>query len=204
MIKKILSVFLAVILQSFFLLADAKTVKVIALDDFYSVKPPYNFNVKLVEPLQISDTRVLYPSIILSGYIYKTIPPKRLKQDANFVFIPTSYIDSQNKSNSINNIVATYSNKVNKTELVVSSALVFTFGLIPALLATTGFFAAEGAINDKTGDKLSSSVNNAYDKSFLSLGEKGKELYIRKNQEFLLNIAIIREQAPNYSYTQGR
>ena len=204
MVKKILIVFLAIIIQNFYCFAYAKTVKVTALTDYNSKKPPYSFKVRLDEPIFLSDNKIIYTDYILNGYIYKNIPPKRLKQDANFIFIPTSYTDTNNVSTGVDNIVATRATTINKTELVVSSALVFTIGLIPALIATTGFFAAEGALQDKSGDKLSSSVNSAYEKSYLSIGKKGNELFIKKNQEFLLNIAIIKEQAPNYSFSPAK
>ena len=191
-------------MQCFYSTCDAKTVKVSALNEFNSLNPPYNFSVQLEEPLQISDTSDIPEKSILSGYIYKVIPPKRLKQDANFVFIPTKYTNTLKQSFNINNMVATHATKINKAELVVSSTLVFAVGLIPALIATTGFFAVEGAIKDKSGNKVEASVNSAYEKSYLSLGKKGNDLFIKKNQKFLLNIAIIKEQAPNYTYTEGK
>jgi len=199
MFKRLILLFLISLLQFSYLYCEAKTVKVTALNEFSSINPPQNFNVILDEPLQTSQTSIIPEKSILSGYIYKVIPPKRLKQDANFVFIPTKYITPQKQS-----IVATHTTKINKTELVVSSALVFTVGLIPALIATTGFFAAEGALKDKTGNKVEASVNSAYEKSYLSFGKKGNELLIKKNQDFLLNIAIIKEQAPNYTYTNTK
>jgi len=204
MFKRLILLFLISLLQFSYLYCEAKTVKVTALNEFSSINPPQNFNVILDEPLQTSQTSIIPEKSILSGYIYKVIPPKRLKQDANFVFIPTKYITPQKQSIAINNIVATHTTKINKTELVVSSALVFTVGLIPALIATTGFFAAEGALKDKTGNKVEASVNSAYEKSYLSFGKKGNELLIKKNQDFLLNIAIIKEQAPNYTYTNTK
>lgn len=202
MFKKIISLFLIILMQSFYYISEAKTVKVTALNEFSSINPPHNFSVRLEEPLQISETSVITANSTLNGYIYEVIPPKRLKQDANFVFIPTKYTTIQKQSFDVNNLVATHTTKINKAELVVSSALVFTVGLIPALLATTGFFAAEGAIKDKSGNKVEASVNSAYEKSYLSIGKKGNELLIKKNQEFLLNVAIIKEQAPNYTYSE--
>jgi len=203
MIKRIFSLFLILALQGFYLLTYAKTVKVTALNDFSSLNPPYNFNVRIDEDFT-SETLNLYTDYVLHGYIYKVIPPKRLKQDANFIYVPTSYTDNKNYTHNLQNVVATHSNTVNKAEIVVGSALVLTIGLIPTLLATTGFFAAEGALKDNSGDIIKSSVNNAYDKSCLSMVKKGNDLIINKNQEFLLNIAVIKNQEPNYSYTPAK
>ncbi len=79
-----------------------------------------------------------------------------------------------------------------------------TIGVVPALLAVTGFFAAEGAIKDNSGNRLKASADNAYNKTFLSLGEKGNDLHINKYEQFLLNIVIIKSQEPNYSYTPAK
>ena len=205
MLKKIIALFLIILLQSCTLSTYARTVKVMALNSFDSLNPPKNFKVKLLEPFYIEqDNLNLYENYILDGYIDGVIPPKRLKQDATFVFVPTNYIDNENQAHKISDIMGVHTTKINKTDLVVGSALILTLGAIPALLTVTGFFAAEGAIKDDTGNRLKASANNAYNKSFLSLGEKGKDLYINKYETFLLNIAVINNQEPNYSYTPAK
>ena len=50
-------------------------------------------------------------------------------------------------------------------------------------------------------NRLKSSANEVYNKSYLSMGEKGKNLFIYKNQDFLLDIIVIKQQEPNYEYT---
>lgn len=205
MFKKIFTVLLIIFLQSFSLSAYAKTVKVIALNSFDSQNPPKYFKVKLLEPFYIEqDNLTLEENFILDGYIDSVIPPKRLKQDATFVYVPTKYLDNNNQPHKISDIIGTHSTKINTTDLFVSSALMLTIGVVPALLAVTGFFAAEGAIKDNSGNRLKASADNAYNKTFLSLGEKGNDLHINKYEQFLLNIVIIKSQEPNYSYTPAK
>ena len=78
------------------------------------------------------------------------------------------------------------------------------FGGIPVALATAGFYAAQGAMEDKNSinkkDTLKASAENVYVNSPLSLIEKGDYLKINKDQEFLLNFIFIKNEAPNYDY----
>ncbi|MBR1681396.1 hypothetical protein IJ707_06380 [bacterium] len=202
MLKKIISILLIFFIQSFYLIADAKTVKVKALADFNSLNPPKYFKVEMLEPFFVETENInLEAGGVLDGYIAKVIPPKRLKQDATFVYVPTSYIDLNNTPHTLNTLVGARTPKIDAKDLVISSALVLTIGVVPTLLAIPGFFAAEGAFKAKDGDRTKSSINNAYEKSYLSIGEKGNNLHILKNEEFLLNLAVIKSQEPNYSYS---
>ena len=119
MFKKIFTVLLIIFLQSFSLSAYAKTVKVIALNSFDSQNPPKYFKVKLLEPFYIEqDNLTLEENFILDGYIDSVIPPKRLKQDATFVYVPTKYLDNNNQPHKISDIIGTHSTKINTTGVV--------------------------------------------------------------------------------------
>lgn len=201
MIKKFLALFLIILLQSNFSFAFAKSIKVTALQVFDSLNPPKNFKVKLDENLNLSEEKTLYKNYILSGYIYTVIPPKRLKQDASFIFIPTEYTDFFNNIYPLNNVVCKYTTKFELKDFTINSALILGFGAVPGLLAAAGYYAAEGAIKNQDGNRFKSSTTEAYEKSYLSLGEKGNNLHIDKNQNFLLNIVVIKNQEPNYEIT---
>lgn len=180
--------------------AFAKKVKVEALTPFDSNNPPHSFTIKLNEPI-FNDSLFLYKDTIINGYIYQTIPPKRLKQSATFIYIPTSYFDTNGKKQPITNVVTQYTTKFRPKE-TLNSAL-YLFGGIPVALATAGFYAAQGAMEDKTAgnkDKLKASAENVYENSPLSLIEKGDFLKIARNQEFLLNFIFIKNKEPNYDY----
>ncbi len=181
--------------------AFAKKVKVQAVTPFDSNNPPHNFTIKLNEPI-INDTLFLYKDTIISGYIYQTIPPKRLKQSASFIYIPTSYIDINGRKQIITNVVTQYTTKFRPKETITNA--LYIFGGVPVALATAGFYAAQGAMEDKNTtnkkDTIKASAENVYENSPLSLIEKGDFLKINKNQEFLLNFIFIKNEAPNYDY----
>lgn len=203
--KKFIALFLVLLIQFSALTACAKTIRVKSLTDFDSINPPKNYSVEVLDPYYVETENVyLNPGYILNGYIAQVIPPKRLKQDASFVYVPTTYMDSNNVAHPLKTVVGARTTKFNSTELVVSSALTMTIGLVPALLAIPGFFAAEGAIKAKDGNRTKASIDGAYNNSVLSYWQKGKNLHIQRNEDFLLNIALIKSQEPNYSYTQAK
>lgn len=202
--KKLLILFLILFIQFFYTNCKAKTIKVVALENFDSLNPPKNFSVNLDETFKLSEEKSLYKYYTLKGYIYEVIPPKRLKQNASFIFIPTSYTDYSNKTHELTNVVSKYTTKFAIKDFSINSALLLTIGAVPTIAATTGYFAVEGAIKNEKGNRLKSSTTNAYEKSYLSLGKKGKPLKIKKNQPFLLDIIVIKEHAPNYEIKQTK
>lgn len=181
--------------------ALAKKVKVQAVTPFDSNNPPHNFTVRIQDPI-INDTLFLYKGTVINGYIYQTIPPKRLKQSATFIYIPTSYIDLNGQKQMLTNIVTQYTTKFRPKETITNA--LYLFGGVPVALATAGFYAAQGAIEDKNAtnktDTLKASAENVFENSPLSLIEKGDYLKINRNQEFLLNFIFIKNEAPNYDY----
>lgn len=180
--------------------AFAKKVKVQAITPFDSNNPPYNYTVKLKESI-INDNILLYENTIINGYIYQTIPPKRLKQNATFIYIPTSYIDVNGTKHPLTNVVTQYTTKFRPKQAITGA--LYMFGSVPVVLATAGYYATQGAMVDKNADnkeKLKSSAENVYVNSPLSLIEKGDYLHIKKNQEFLLNFTFIKNEEPNYNY----
>lgn len=181
--------------------AFAKKVKVQAITPFDSNNPPHSFTIKLNEPI-FNDSLFLYKDTIINGYIYQTIPPKRLKQSASFIYIPTNYIDSLGKKQYITNVVTQYTTKFRPKDAITNA--LYIFGGVPVALATAGFYAAQGAMEDKnttkTKDTLKASAENVYENSPLSLIEKGDFLKIQSNQDFLLNFIFIKNNAPNYDY----
>lgn len=184
--------------------ATAKVVKVQAVTAFDSNNPPKNFKIKLKDNI-VNEQVSFFKGMTMSGYIYQTIPPKRLKQDASFIFIPTKYTDLQGASHPLTNIVCKYTTKIKPKEAITNA--LYVFGSVPVMAVTAGYYATEGAKNNKQNgnktDTLKASAENVYDNSPLSLIEKGDYLKIKPNQEFLLNFVIIKQQEPNYEYKQG-
>lgn len=183
--------------------AFAKKVKVQAVTPFDSNNPPHNFTVILQDAI-INDSLFLYKGTVINGYIYQTIPPKRLKQSASFIYIPTNYVDVNGQKQPITNVVTQYTTKFRPKETITNA--LYLFGGVPVALATAGFYAAQGAMEEKNStnkkDTLKASAENVYANSPLSLIEKGDYLKINRNQEFLLNFVFIKNEAPNYDYQE--
>lgn len=184
--------------------ALAQKVKVQAITPFDSNNPPRYFSVKLKESV-LDNSLFLYKDTILSGYIYQTIPPKRLKQSASFIYIPTNYIDHNGQKQAINNLVTQYTTKF-RPQQAITGAL-YMLGSVPVVLATAGFYAAQGAMEEKNTtskkETIKASAENVYENSPLSLIEKGDFLKINKNQEFLLNFVFVKNEEPNYDYQKA-
>ena len=183
--------------------AFAKKVKVQAVTPFDSNNPPHNFTVRLQDAI-INNSLFLYKGTVINGYIYQTIPPKRLKQSASFIYIPTSYVNINGQKQPITNVVTQYTTKFRPKETITNA--LYLFGGVPVALATAGFYAAQGAMEDQNStnkkDTLKASAENVYVNSPLSIIEKGDYLKITRNQEFLLNFVFIKNEAPNYDYQE--
>ncbi len=183
--------------------AFAKKVKVQAVTPFDSNNPPHNFTVRLQDAI-INNSLFLYKGTVINGYIYQTIPPKRLKQSASFIYIPTSYVNINGQKQPITNVVTQYTTKFRPKETITNA--LYLFGGVPVALATAGFYAAQGAMEDQNStnkkDTLKASAENVYVNSPLSIIEKGDYLKINRNQEFLLNFVFIKNEAPNYDYQE--
>ena len=191
----LLFIFLAIPLT-----ASAKVIKVQAITPFDSNNPPHNFSIRLKDNI-INEDVSFYKGMVMSGYIYQTIPPKRLKQDASFIFIPTKYVDFQGSVHPLTNVVCKHATRFKPKEAITNA--LYVFGTVPIMAVTAGYYATEGAINNKRPnqkDTLKASAENVYENSPLSLIEKGDFLRIKQNQDFLLNFVIIKQQEPNYEY----
>lgn len=193
----------------------AQTVGVISLDDFSTENPPKAISVKLIEPLEISETEVLDSGIVLTGDLTDVVSPKRLKRDADFSFCPKSYIDEKGKSHDLKlNIKASYTVPVEKGQVAKKAALTVGNQFVSGF--SMGVAAIEGAVKNGEGNRLKSSVSSVYEASPLSFAKKGEDLYIKPEQVFYLKFPSSKKieaamnaeekdiknvQGQNYSYT---
>ncbi|MBE7712678.1 MAG: hypothetical protein E7Z87_02930 [Cyanobacteria bacterium SIG26] len=188
----------------------AQTVGVSSLNDFSTETPPKTISVKLMEPLEISETKSLQTGIILKGDLVDVVSPKRLKKDADFSFQPTSYVDENGKIQDLKlNIKASYTVPMDKGDMAKKAALSVGNHFVSGL--KMGYAAVEGAVKNENENRFKSSVNSVYEASPLSLAKKGEDLYIKKNQVFFLKFPSGKKiektseseakQGQNYSYT---
>ena len=102
----------------------AKTVAVEAMSDFTTENPPKEMSVKLLEDVVVDENLTIKAEDIIDGTVIDVTDPKRLKRNATFTFVPTSYKDKDGKVVVIKNYCpAKYTTKVNKGELAKSAVL---------------------------------------------------------------------------------
>lgn len=183
----------------------AKPIAVEALSDFTTENPPKEMSIKLLEDIAVDDTLTIKAETIVDGNVVDVTDPKRLKRNASFTFVPTSYKDERGQVVVIKNYYpAKYTTKVNKGQLAKSAALGVGSFFVKGL--SIGYSAVEGAIKNEKDNRFKSSVTEVYQDSPLSYVEKGEELVIEKGQLFFLNFKtkddVPEEDKPNYEYTE--
>ena len=183
----------------------AKPIAVEALSDFTTENPPKEMSIKLLEDIAVDDTLTIKAETIVDGNVVDVTDPKRLKRNASFTFVPTSYKDERGQVVVIKNYYpAKYTTKVNKGQLAKSAALSVGNFFVKGL--SSGYSAVEGAIKNEKDNRFKSSVTEVYQDSPLSYVEKGEELVIEKGQLFFLNFRtkddVPEEDKPNYEYTE--
>ncbi len=164
--------------------AFAEDMKVMALSDF-STAAPKEIQVKVLQTMLLDEDIKIEAGSIVTGDMIDVIPAKRLKRDATFSFMPTSFKTPNNERYKINKkYIGKFSPKfeLDKGELAKNAALsigdMFMSGL------STGFYAVQGAVKDEKGNRLFSAVNNVYKNSFFSYVEKGGDTYIKAESLF--------------------
>lgn len=183
--KQILFIFFICLLLSNNICAQAKTIVAETLCDFDSMNPPKEFSVKIIEDTFLNDEFKFEKDAVINGKITKVIPPKRLKQDACFVFKAKNYtIPSQdNKIIKIKNTSKTRTKvkpyiPVDKTEMAEKAALAVAGTMVKGI--SVGINFAKGVIKPSEGEnRLHSGVKNAYENSPLSYYEKGDDLVLK-------------------------
>ena len=183
----------------------AKPIAVEALSDFTTENPPKEMSIKLLEDIAVDDTLTIKAETIVDGNVVDVTDPKRLKRNASFTFVPTSYKNERGQVVVIKNYYpAKYTTKVNKGQLAKSAALSVGNFFVKGL--SIGYSAVEGAIKNEKDNRFKSSVTEVYQDSPLSYVEKGEELVIEKGQLFFLNFRtkdeVPEEDKPNYEYTE--
>lgn len=183
----------------------AKPIAVEALSDFTTENPPKEMSIKLLEDIAVDDTLTIKAETIVDGNVVDVTDPKRLKRNASFTFVPTSYKDERGQVVVIKNYYpAKYTTKINKGQLAKSAALGVGNFFVKGL--SIGYSAVEGAIKNEKDNRFKSSVTEVYQDSPLSYVEKGEELVIEKGQLFFLNFRtkddVPEEDKPNYEYTE--
>ena len=161
----------------------ADTMVVQALTDISTTQPNKDVRVRVMRDCFL-DGISFKIGYILEGKMIVT-DPKRLKRNATFTFYPVNYIDLEGN---ITHLPILYYGKFSpKFEIDAK-------GLAESAIATvanhfvkgisSGFYAVQGAVQNKKGNPFKSAVSNVYEHSFLSYANKGEPLEIIKETIF--------------------
>ncbi|MBO5739068.1 hypothetical protein J6R97_06985 [bacterium] len=196
-------------LISIFLITNpvfAKNIKVQAIDDFSTVKPPKTWKIKVLETFITDNGIVIHQNTIINGNIENVKSPQRLKRNATFIFIPKTYQDPQigYKKNIKRDFQGKYNFRSDLSAKDVAKKGALTAGnmLVGAFVAPT-VGLVEGAVKNEEGNRVKSAVVSAYENTPLSYANKGKDIELKSGQVFIMNFKLKEDDAenlPNYSY----
>ena len=183
-------------------MAYSKTIEVLSLNQFSTANPPASIKIQLLEPVELNETTELAEGTIIQGNLVDVVSPKRLKRDATFSFIPTSYRNADGRAKIIHEeIVAKYSKPIDKKKIAKSAALSVGGFFIKGL--KTGVAAVEGAVKNEEGNVVKSTAVSVYKASPAAYVEKGKDIVIENNQIFYLKFPNVKDNEDDESTTEN-
>ena len=174
--KKVFYILLFLIVVSIPCYADTMAVQ--AITSISTEKPNESVKVRVMRDCTLDDIE-LKIGYVLDGKIMSVTKPKRLKRDAKFTFAPLEYVDDCGHTHHIPNLyIGTYSSKfeVDPKQIAKSAALSVGNHFVKGI--STGFYAIEGAVENKEGNIIKSAAENVYENSPLSYIGKGQQLHI--------------------------
>lgn len=184
----------------------AKNVKVEAMSDFSTLNPSKTWSVKIVEGFTTKEGLNVKKGAIITGDIENVKDPARLKRNASFIFIPTYYNDIDGQVYIIKkDFSGKYSSKSDMTtgKMIKKGAITAGNHLINGAFGP-GIALIEGAVKNEKGNRAKSAVVSAYESTPLSYANKGKNIEVKKGQQFIMSFKELKTQEndePNYTYT---
>lgn len=158
--------------------AIADTMAVQSVTRVSTTSPEKIIKVRVIRDCTLADIP-LKIGYILEGKMLSVTDPKRLKRNASFTFYPMNYTDLDGTTTHIPVLyVGTFSPKfeIDAGSLAKSAALSVGDHFVKGI--SMGFYAVQGAVQNKEGNVLTSAVSNVYENSIFSYIEKGKQLDI--------------------------
>lgn len=180
----------------------AKTIPVQALEDFSTENPPTEYSVKVLDELVLDEKVTLNEGDIVQGKIVDVKNAKRLKRNAGFSFVPETVRTTAGNTVSIAGYYpAKYTTQLNKGEMAKTAALSVGNHFVKGI--SLGYRTVEGVVKNEQGNRFKSGADALYENTPLSYVEKGQEIFIPKNQNFLLNFKTKNpKDIPNYEYEE--
>ncbi len=189
--------------------ALAVNVKVQAMSDFSTANPPKTWKIKIVENTTLKNGNVLNSGSIIEGKIENVKDPARLKRNASFVFVPTTYYDVKTQTST--SIKKDFAGKYNaKGDITVKSAAtegaIFVGNQLANGVVGPAVGLVQGVIKNEEGNRAKSAAIGVYKRTPLSYASKGKEIEVKQGQTFVMSFKETGDNSkeankPNYQYT---
>ena len=162
----------------------AEIMAVQAITPISTETPEKTIKVRVIHDCKL-DNIDLKAGDILEGKMMEVIDPKRLKQDASFTFAPLSYTNAYGKEYHIAKLyTGEYSPKFDVKPANVAKSAVLSVGNHFVKGLKSGYYAVEGAVQNKDDNRAKSAIHNVYDNSVFSYAEKGGQLHIKEDTCF--------------------
>lgn len=162
----------------------AANIKVTAINQISTKSPNEIIKVQVVETIQLSESFILKEGTVLEGKMVDVIPPKRLKKNSTFSFIPQKYTVDGKTTIISESYKGKYSPIVDfdKGKLATSAALSIGNKFVKGL--SSGFYAVKGAVKNEKNNVIVSACDSVYQNSPLSSIEKGVDTVVAPNTMF--------------------
>lgn len=179
--------------------ALAKTIEVEALSDFSSINPPKTMTIKVVADVYNDENQLAVPKgTVINGKIVDVKDPKRLKRNATFSFVPTTYTDANGNVNKVKrHFAGKYTTPIDKKKLAKNAALGVGNYFVKGL--SMGYNTLEGVVKNEEDNRLKSGAKALYKSSPISYIEEGQDIEIKTGEIFYLKFNEP-EDEPNYEY----
>lgn len=190
--KKFLLVF---VLISFLMpqSVQAKTIKVISLQNFSTAFPLEFYNVETLEEINLGNGIILQPGTIVAGKVIKIDKPKRGKINARFEFVPAliSYKGAVQKIENPNYTAEIIGyRKIDPEQAAIYVAKKATNFIF--LGASLGVSFVQGAMDEaREGERVKSGLIQVYKDTPLSFVEVGSDLNIETGDALKLKLKRI-------------
>lgn len=189
--------------------ALAVNVKVQAMSDFSTANPTKTLKLKIVEDATLKNGDVLTAGSIIDGKIENVKGPARLKRNASFVFVPTTYHDAQ--TNTTTTIKREFTGKYNakgdlNAKTVATEGAIFVGNQLANGVVGPAVGLIQGVVKNEDGNRVKSAAKGVYNRTPLSYASKGKDLEVKQNQVFLMSFKEANDidknsNEPNYHYS---
>ncbi len=171
----------------------AEKMLVNVMNDFSSHNPPKEYSIILPEAIQLKEGQIIEKGSIIKGEILRVMEPKRLKQDAYFIFVANSFTVPSDDSklitieNKMESKIKSYKKKVklDKKEMAKTAGLTVAGALVKGL--DLGISFAEGATKpQKDESRFHSGCRHIVESWPFNYCLKGNEIDIKSDTAALL------------------